>query len=569
MATELWQSPCRYAKDDGLDSDEEELGIQQLLLTPIGANYGTHEEKHDITSSPGASAADRLLHEFGFELLLLIFLVAHLLSGFSKTLVSKVTPFVYLSFKVPAPTTQIYNSLMKLPYVARPIFGLLSDVLPIGGYRLGPYMLFVTFFGVAGLVYLASPAFGVPVSSSVMPTVVALVLFWFQVSICDLLTGVRYNESIAMKPNLGAGLMSYVSFGFHVCEFVAVALSGYLLVDPWGYSSAFVVTIGPAAAVAFPILMGYLQEQKATPEEISQVRRRYWDQLEVCLLAPLLFTGALAIMYVGVFLQNPVISVQVALVVAALVLVAFAITLTPHLAKFNIFLLLVMACRPDYGGATFYFFTDTPEMYPEGPHFSVYFFTSTLGMVTAVFGIIGALTYYHYFRTWSLRHIVLVTNVLFAALSAMDILMLTRVSKRLGIPDHVLFMSLSACENLLEQWVVLPAVLMLAELCPRGMLGTMYAIMLGAVHLGQSVAGNIGAYLLDFFEVRPRGEVGEGAQFDNLWIVATISGVMAFLCTILLSFLIPDVRREGGQPSVVPRDASEGSLWRLLRSPVR
>eukprot|EP00959_Pyramimonas_sp_CCMP1952_P448666 9394886-Pyramimonas_sp.AAC.1 len=60
-------------------------------------------------------------------------------------------------------------------------------------------------------------------------------------------------------------------------------------------------------------------------------------------------------------------------------LVSFTVVLTPVIAKFNAFSLIQTALGVSTSGASFYFYTDTPAMYPEGPHFSEFFYNSVMG----------------------------------------------------------------------------------------------------------------------------------------------------------------------------------------------
>lgn len=553
-------------KEDHLESDEE--SENQSLLPQgqkdpeaVGSSSSQPEQERGFLAS--------LQHDFGGELLFLIFCVEHLMVGFDRTLVTKTTPYLYLAYNVQAPIAQMYNSYMRLAYCARPVLGLVSDVFPIRGYRLAPYMMFWTVLGVAGLVYLSLPALGMEYPSSVIPAVCALILFWLQLSACQLLEVIRYGEAINQKPHRGPNLVSYVSLGVHVGELVAVLCAGPLLLYV-GYSSVFLVALVPSVAVAYPVLKGYLMERQVSTEEVQEVRAKYWEQIEITALGPLLFAGAVLIMITGFMWDSPLVTFSVAVAVGVAVVLSFWLLLSPVIARFNIFLLISLAGRPDFGGAAFYFYTDTPDMYPEGPHFSIEFFNSGLGAVSAVCGVLGAITYYQFLRKWEYKNIVLLTTALFTVLSFLDVFMITRANLKWGIPDHFLIVGLSGADHILEQWVILPAVLMLSALCPKGTEGMIYALMLGCVHLGQSISNTAGAFLLDVFDVRPRGMDGETSSFDNLWVVAMISAIAPILFIGFVYRLIPDVviAPEAGdrRPNLVPASASEGSPLKRWRA---
>ena len=50
-------------------------------------------------------------------------------------------------------------------------------------------------------------------------------------------------------------------------------------------------------------------------------------------------------------------------------------------------------CNISIEGAAFLFFTDNEVQYPAGPHFSEVFYTTWVGVVSAVFSLIGITLY--------------------------------------------------------------------------------------------------------------------------------------------------------------------------------
>merc|ERR1712032_1749787 len=145
-----------------------------------------------------------------------------------------------------------------------------------------------------------------------------------------------------------------------------------------------------------------------------------------------------AVMVCGLVTQDPLLNCVVAVAVGVLMLVSFSLVLSPIIAKFNAFSLIQTALSLSYAGASFYFYTDTAEMYPEGPHFSDFFYNTVLGLVGIVFSLFGIFSYQRYMSNWNYRHILIATNIVLSAFSAIDILMYARLNKRIGVPDHVL-----------------------------------------------------------------------------------------------------------------------------------
>merc|ERR1719439_83550 len=113
----------------------------------------------------------------------------------------------------------------------------------------------------------------------------------------------------------------------------------------------------------------------------------------------MMLIGSLVLTFVGLCASFEVTCIT-ALTVAMVMLLSFSIMLSPIIAKFNAFSLIQTSCTFTVSGAAFYFFTDTPEQYPEGPHFSPFFYNTVLGVVQCIFSLIGIYCYQRFMSTW-------------------------------------------------------------------------------------------------------------------------------------------------------------------------
>lgn len=150
------------------------------------------------------------------------------------------------------------------------------------------------------------------------------------------------------------------------------------ILEAYGYRGAFVFAALPAALVLVPVSMGCLQEKRISSEDLTRIRRRYFEQRETCFLCLMMFCGTLVIMCVVFLQRDPCINFAVALVTAMFILGACCVCLTPVVAKANAFSVLYTGFNASISGATFYFYTDSKDIYPAGPHFSDFFFNTEL-----------------------------------------------------------------------------------------------------------------------------------------------------------------------------------------------
>lgn len=89
----------------------------------------------------------------------------------------------------------------------------------------------------------------------------------------------------------------------------------------------------------------------------------------------------------------------------------------------------------------------------------------------------------------------------------------------------------------------------------------MYALLAGCHNLGNTIASNWGALLLELLSINPNGSPGEGDQFQNLWKASLLASVLPMITVVALFQFIPDVKQ--GDRIVDPHEtAMRDSLWK-------
>jgi folate/biopterin transporter len=493
---------------------------------------------------------------FGYRLLVMLFFVQHLMKGFVASLSIKATPYLYRGYHLAAPQVQIYSGVAQLPWSMKPIIGLISDVFPIRGYNKAPYMIMTS---LAGGIAFACIGLCSQASMGIQALVICMFMKSLQLSTADLLSEAKYAEKMHKVPEHGPSLLTYVWFGMQVGGLFATIISGPIM-HAAGPRTLFLICAFPALGILIPLAMGFMEEKKATPEAIREARAQLWKQSEACFLCILMLMGTIILSVIGLVSKEPLTNCIVAVAVAVIMLVAFSLVLSPTIAKFNAFSLVQTSLKLSTGGASFYFYTDSVAAFPDGPHFSEFFYNSVLGTVGAVCSLFGIFCYQRYMKSWKYRELLIFCNVVCSCLSVCDILVFARVNKRIGIPDHVLVFGLSAFEEIVNQWAWMPQVVILSYLCPKGMEATMYALLAGCHNLGNTIGSSAGALLMDRLGVKPTGANGESAQFQNLWVASVVATVLPFVAIFALIKLVPDARQNEKLVSDQEYDATSGSL---------
>eukprot|EP00449_Zooxanthella_nutricula_P064008 CAMPEP_0198585830 /NCGR_PEP_ID=MMETSP1462-20131121/129842_1 /TAXON_ID=1333877 /ORGANISM="Brandtodinium nutriculum, Strain RCC3387" /LENGTH=525 /DNA_ID=CAMNT_0044317273 /DNA_START=1 /DNA_END=1575 /DNA_ORIENTATION=+ len=479
----------------------------------------------------------------GDGLLWVLFFVQHLMRGFVGNITASAKPYIYKAYHVPATRVQIYDAVAMLPWALKPITGLVSDVFPLFGYRKAPYILMASLLGAAGY---ATVGYLQPSALPLALFVGCLFCQSLQLATSDILVEACYAERIQQTPKIGPSLLTFVWLGMSIAELLSTGAFGAILEfggeDDTRFRIVFAIVAFPAILMMIPILRGGLQERPVGSEELLEIRARFAKDREACFLCALMLVCITVLFSCTAASSSIPLNFAVSLVIFFVVLAAFSLVLSPVIAKFNAFSLIQASLSLRTSGAGFYFFIDQEAEYPEGPHFSEFFYSTTLRAIGAVCSIVGIATYYRYARRCSFKMLLLWANIAGAIFSCTDVLMYSRVSRDvLKIPDTVFVITSLVLESTMATWQWMPQTVIFSYLCPRGMEATMYALLAGCHNLGNAISAHFGAMLLHALGCEPRGAAGESAQFDNLWKASMVSILTPLLVIVALFNLIPDV----------------------------
>jgi len=488
----------------------------------------------------GSGWLHELGHHFGFRFLAAIFIVKHVFLSSVLNLTGPPTAYIFRLYGVDAPHMQIYNTVTCFPLAVMPIISLMSDCFPWQGANKGPYMLMAAMLG--------APAF---LAIGLMPAellgttglVLCLTLAKFQLCTCNVLSDSRYMMKIADTPSQGPTLVAFVKTGTLIFGLLGSLASGYIL-QGYGPSATYLVAFPLALTVFFPLSKGWLSEPVQSNADAQKVRARLHDNMAPVILAFIVCGGAVAITAAGIIFADARICSIVSVVVLAVLLVSYVKLMQAVIAKFLVYVLITNALSVSTAGAAYYFYTDTHKQFPEGPHFSPFFYTTTMHVVSITFGIIGTITYVRYLRSWTYRGLICLTIVFGTLCRLMDTLLFTGINRQWGIPDVVLVMGEEVIGPVLEAWRAMPVAILMANVCPKGMESTMNGLNASAIYIGQSAAKCFGALLLEYMDCLPGGGARESHQFENLWKVSMISTVLTTAAGVGFIWLIPQERQD-------------------------
>jgi hypothetical protein len=473
---------------------------------------------------------------YGKRLLIMLVMSQVVLKGFVAGYVGGGFEWLLAPLHIPGPRIQVWKAVGWLPWALKPFFGLLSDAFPLFGYHKNPYIFLAALVGIAGLLIL-----GVSVHMGFSVRILAMGLFMIvtQISLTDLLTEAKYAERMRRFPTHGPDLITFVWAGVTLGGLIATGSIGPVI-EYMGPQWCYLICLPITALVIVPTVLNYLDEEKKTPAEQAASRAVYFAQWELTFLV-ILMTACVVVVLITSLLQDSIwVTLAVALTCVVISAIAFNLLTQPMIGKMNTFATLQSTLAFSIHGSLFYFYTDGPEQYPEGPHFSPIFLMSVIGLVSGLVSLVGFTLYNMCFKHWKYHALFAVTNLLHTTIMSLAAIQYSRLNIRFGIPDEVFAIGYATISSISASVMWVPQIVLLTQMCPKNVEATMYALLAGCYNLGGMAGEVLGACVLEALGVTPTGAKNEGHKFDNLWIAALISACLPLITILLLPCLIPN-----------------------------
>ncbi|CAJ1401374.1 unnamed protein product [Effrenium voratum] len=536
---------------------------------------------------------------FGWQFLLTIFYYHHVMKGFVLMYVYTSFDWVMASHHVRGPRLQALKTAALLPWVLKPILGIASDMFPICGKSKAPYIIMATLVGCPACCFIGChEKLDMSHELKTSAAVSAFFCVGVQICTCDLLLEAVIAERVRKSPGQGPSLMAFANGGQTAGEAFAILTVGWAL-ERYGPHGPCLLAVPLTFLALVPAMCNWLDEPLRGPEESQQRRRAFFSSGEtggeIPFLVAAMGLGSLVILYVATNTDDSIrgdpldltaatYQLKLILLVAFGILAASLCLLNPTIGLMNAFFVLQSTSTISVDGGAFYFFTDDSSSYPMGPHFSVWFYTTGLGMAASAFGIFGLWIYNRYMSDWTYRGLLIISNLLWSLVSLLSVLEFTRRNRDLlGIPDTAFVLIATVLQSMVSRWAYVPGGLLLCQVCPEGLESTMFALLGGCHNLGRAVASILGTYLLAFLGVEPDGTQHDRHCFDRLWMAAVLQALAPLVTLCLIPRMIPDasqtdpLRLSGGpvagtggmedsDPKLSISMATRGSLWRSFIS---
>ncbi len=334
------------------------------------------------------------------------------------------------------------TGIATLPWTVKPLFGFLSDGLPVFGYRRRPYLILSGLMGTAAWLALATV-----VHTAWLATAMIL-LSSVSVAISDVIVDSLVVERARQESQSEAGTLQSLCWGASAIGGILTAYLGGLLLEQTSTHLVFMVT------ATFPLIVSivaWLIEEDATTEKPSSFRA-VWSQVR----------------------QLKVAFSQRAIWMPALFLFLWQAT-------------------PSADSAFFFFVTNDLGFEPE--------FLGRVQLVTSLAALIGIGIFQRFLKAVPFRVIFAWSTVLASAGGMTTLLLITHTNRSLGIDDHWFSLGDSAILTVMGQIAFMPVLVLSARLCPAGVEATLFALLMSIVNLAGLASRELGALLTHWLHV--------------------------------------------------------------------
>lgn len=328
-----------------------------------------------------------------------------------------------------------------LPWMIKPLFGFVSDGLPILGYRRRPYLILSGLLGFLSWVALAT------VVHSAWAAVLAIALGSLSVAFSDVIVDSLVVERARQESVGDAGSLQSLCWGSSAVGGLMTAyFSGSLLEHfstrtVFGITATFPLIVSTVAWLITESRMTEKMDWAIVSNQLSQLRQAV-SQKSIWMPTAFLF---------------------------------------------------LWQATPTAESAFFFFTTNELGFQPE--------FLGRVRLVTSLASLVGIWMFQRFLRNVPFRVIFGWSTVISAVLGMSMLLLVTHANRALGIDDRWFSLGDSLVLTVMGQIAYMPVLVLAARLCPPGVEATLFALLMSVVNLAGLLSYESGALLMHWMGI--------------------------------------------------------------------
>jgi len=330
----------------------------------------------------------------------------------------------------------------SLPWMIKPLYGFISDSLPLFGYHRKPYLVLSGIIGCAAWVCL-----GTVVHTSSTATIM-IVLASLSVAISDVIVDSIVVERARNESEAKIGSLQSICWGSSAVGALCTAYFSGLLLEYFTTRTVFLIT------ASFPLIVSsvawFIAEQPIdkdvkksnnTKNQLLQIRQAITQKV---IWLPTLF-------------------------------------------------IFIWQATPNADSAFFYFTTNELHFQPE--------FLGRVRLVTSFASLLGVWAFQRYFKTVPFRIMFSWGIFVSTALGMTTLLLVTHTNRLLGIDDHWFSLGDSLILTVIGQVVFMPVLVLSTKLCPSGIEATFFAVLMSVMNFGGTISYWLGSLMMKWLGI--------------------------------------------------------------------
>ncbi len=331
--------------------------------------------------------------------------------------------------------------IAALPWVIKPVFGFLSDSLPLFGYRRRSYLVLSGLLGAVSWVALAT------IVESAWAATATIALGSLSIAISDVIVDSLVVERARNESMSEVGSLQSLCWGATALGGLSTAYLSGLLLEHFSNQTIFGIT------AAFPLIVSAVAWLIADPQvaqgpsfaatrgQIRQLRQAV-TQNQIWLPAAFLF---------------------------------------------------LWQATPSSESAFFFFTTNELGFQPE--------FLGRVRLVTSLAALAGVWIFQRFLKAVPVRRIFFWSTLLSTGLGMTTLLLVTHTNRTLGIDDHWFSLGDSLVLSVMGQIAYMPVLVLAARLCPAGVEATLFALLMSVTNLAGLLSHESGALMMHWLGV--------------------------------------------------------------------
>ena len=340
----------------------------------------------------------------------------------------------------PAQVSALFG-IVALPWIIKPVFGFISDGLPLFGYRRRPYLVLSGLLGAISWVSLAT------VVHTPIAATAAIALGSLSVAISDVIVDSLVVERARAESQGEAGSLQSLCWGASSVGSLITAYFSGLLLEHFTTRTVFWIT------ASFPLIISAVawliaESPVSVRSDLSTVKNQLRQLRQALSQKSIWLPTAFIFIWQG---------------------------------------------TPSADSAFFFFTTNELGFQPE--------FLGRVRLVTSIASLIGVWLFQRFLKTIPFRVIFGWSTVLSAVLGMTMLLLVTHTNRALGIDDRWFSLGDSLVLTVMGQIAYMPVLVLAARLCPPGVEATLFAMLMSVSNLAGLLSYQFGAVLMHWLGI--------------------------------------------------------------------